>query len=1179
MTFVQITSTQTDAKSPIDVQLMDTGLRLNFDDHEARILALEAGGGSSGGSTDPELDPRYGSIVSGCRTNEAKYWRKRYHSVQQVLNSGEKILDVSGFDPSQEDQSRWINTTDHVRFTILSDTEAYLGEYTVVPKSRSFEFHIKPGENFFGIGYSATSTTSDTVEVYIDGLSVTGFGGIVDQNGAAQTNSFSATASPGISQATQYFYGLDNKAHTIKIVNNDSGTDDFLLEFIEVGFASKEGNYTIDNTLKVTAGRINVRGTEVANIETDLTFSSTAGYGKTSALIGTTAGVLSILEGVEPAMTQAKPETAITFSSAVTSMKVKNHYYFPSSGFVLVSNPYGHHYMASYTSKTGADVANHTLSGMIWQNQPVTDFTPEDAFTTGTLGSAKGSINVNLWASGGHEISSSNNKLDFKITVNGTQTTHAATIPSGLYSADLVPLGPAIENAMQAAKPLTNGSYRASYNKDAERWDISVYGANVSELQLLFSSGANVANSIHTTIGYNTTDLTGKIGYVAQNDKQSLAHRVFRAGSYIWANDARVKASRTSTEFNGDLVSRRGLPAPRYMAGVSSVDVYPDEDACGLAAYFQMTSVGSVIVAIVDDGPQIYALSNDQLGQGSRNSKIGAVFVSFPRGSKKITFFNHSNAQWEFDDNSNEIVFFGARQYHTKPKEESLTSSQAILKTFDVAPIQLFATYYADNYTPGSNDNIDTITYTGSWAANTSQPVWNNRFSRTSTANDTVDLTFTLAGSGGGAGFIIYNGGRTPKAGMFLTSGASAVETGNRLYNENLNVGTIERHFYMVRTLGLAAGQYTLRLKNESGGNNLDVLGFVVVDTVQPDKASVVNLVTNTSQSVSFPINTVKRNYASDSSDRTPDHLLRSGYREGLIHVDFGTNQIQTLNDDEVIDNAQDRMFYYSFWGMVAGNTNDYIRGQAFGRSFLFTVCTRSDRSTDETPSINGSTFGSFSTRTDTKSGGAIQPINNNDVGSPLFQKHFKQAGTSMTNSTTIPVASTKGMRVGQTILVSADSQPTLKRVINTITTDTSITITEAISGFANYTTANNVAVTFPCFFSARIDHNDATNSSAYSTFEYEPMIITASKDEDRRLSKNKIGETASIMFRGISSGADLYYPVFSDGRLADWTESSIDVIKSSTTLTSLNFPFDLRNITFGGGGTIDVKITSVRRY
>ena len=44
MAFVQINSSQTDAKSPIDEDLMDTGLRLNLDDHEARIGALEGGG-------------------------------------------------------------------------------------------------------------------------------------------------------------------------------------------------------------------------------------------------------------------------------------------------------------------------------------------------------------------------------------------------------------------------------------------------------------------------------------------------------------------------------------------------------------------------------------------------------------------------------------------------------------------------------------------------------------------------------------------------------------------------------------------------------------------------------------------------------------------------------------------------------------------------------------------------------------------------------------------------------------------------------------------------------------------------------------------------------------------------------------------------------------------------------
>lgn len=45
MPFVQITAAQTDADSPLDQALMDT-VRLNFDDHEARLLTFTPADGT-----------------------------------------------------------------------------------------------------------------------------------------------------------------------------------------------------------------------------------------------------------------------------------------------------------------------------------------------------------------------------------------------------------------------------------------------------------------------------------------------------------------------------------------------------------------------------------------------------------------------------------------------------------------------------------------------------------------------------------------------------------------------------------------------------------------------------------------------------------------------------------------------------------------------------------------------------------------------------------------------------------------------------------------------------------------------------------------------------------------------------------------------------------------------------
>lgn len=1187
MAFVDITASQTDAKSPIDVQLMDVGLNQNLDSHEARILALEAGSGSGGGSSDPALDPRYGSIVAGFQTNEAKFKRRRYDVFQNFVNNGEKIINPESFDPTGEDDSFYIYGSDHVSYTYDNDTNHYNNYAVGIPQGNTVMFKLKKGYNFFGIGYLRAAGNSDSVNVFIDGQSITTFGGITDETGSAQTDSFTPLDTELGYQHVQWYFGLDGEEHTITLENDDSGSAPFHFDFVEIGFASKHGTFSIDRELKISDGRVNVRGSVVSTNETDVTFDALSGYGRTDALVVNTSGTISTLKGVEAAMTQATADINFQFSTSLTTFYAKNAYYFPSSGFLLVSHPGGEHYIASYTGKTTSTAARHSFDGVLWASKPKEDYTPETNFESLSAGDPTGSININLWAQGGHVISSSNNKLDFKVTLNGVQTTHAATIANGLYSADIMPLGRAIVNAMKAVKPLTSGEYFCEYNSDAQRWIIGVRGHEVSELQLLFSTGSNFANSIHSTIGYSNTDLTGDNSYLAQSEVQSLAHRVFDGGEFIAANDPRIQVnypdSGSDSPFSEFYENRMGLG---YVKSIQQQDpmikIYPDPDACGLSFTFGINDGGSMIVAQVDYGNQIYILRTEFSSDGGQFYESAMTgFVSFPKGSKVISLWQLSDAAWEVTDNTNNIKFLGARQFFTKPKVEALTTNQAIIKSFEINPYQLFVTRYGSNYTPaGTFDNIDTITYNGTWTNGTGDWFNGNNYN-TSTLNDYVDITFTLSGNGGGIGIGHGVDGTsvTRKAAYYLVSGASGSETNTLIQNHYFfwpfATATSGERFQIV---GLPSGQYTLRVKNLYSGGFLVIDSIAIYDTVMPDRGQVVSDLNNNHQAVSYPMNFIKFPTTLSSYHLVPPYLHETGYNEGKSFYDYRTENISIsgLNLVETNDVKQNNL-YYSYVGFLG--SADFIRSFYFCKSALLKPASvdSAGNSASVLPVIDGVNHSaSFSTRLDTKAGDAATTAPNYH---PLFCDHFLRYGTSMSNSTTLPISNTRGLKVGRTVILEADSQTTLKRTIATVTADTNITFTEAVSGFANYTTANNVRVRAYGFHSIKFENNDVDTVGLYVTaFGFEPLDIRPSNHEQRRLAKSKIGEVASITFKLVANGNDLYYPYFSDGRQATYSETSIDILAVSSSGATYSFPYDLKDIVLSAG-TIDVKLTSIRKF
>lgn len=336
----------------------------------------------------------------------------------------------------------------------------------------------------------------------------------------------------------------------------------------------------------------------------------------------------------------------------------------------------------------------------------------------------RGDIRIEYWAKPTIQINSSNNKVDFEITVNGITTQHTATVASGCYSEDLIPIEQALVKAMTTAKPI-NGYYFAKYNRDSQYWTIGVSGDEQTQISFLFASGANAANSIGPTLGF-TQDHINKKSYLADVQKQHSAQRVFVADQnfrstehpsikYSWAitgNSAIAEADQ--------LVVDLGLPSYRRQASAGNIFyIFPDDDCCGISLSFMREDISVYVTYQIDDGDITYLPQMSRPNDVANPTKGTVVnsFISFPKGTRKIAIRPEYNSWFQVESSTTYITFFGYRQYFTKPPWESLSVTEKILKCIEVAPNRLFATNYGHNtslYDPqGSNDNINTIIESG----------------------------------------------------------------------------------------------------------------------------------------------------------------------------------------------------------------------------------------------------------------------------------------------------------------------------------------------------------------------------------------------------------------------------------------------------------------------------------
>ena len=1015
---------------------------------------------------------------------------------------------------------------------------------------------------------------SNNIEILIDGLTPTALG-LVDENGNASPDFINAQSATTFYQTTDFFYGLNGEEHIIELHNNDSGSLEAEIQFIEVGFRSE--NPSLDEVIHINAGKANVRGTEVSFSDTELTFSNLNKNGHTGAIVCSDSGVLTKLDGEAPAMTQVKAEETISFSSPVTSLPVKNNFYFPDNGIVLVSTPYGGHFLASYTAKVDTLIQAHSFSGMVWQSQPTLDFTPLDGFD-GAAGEATGDLNINYWGTAPILIDSTNNKLDFEITIGGVTTLHAATIPSGRYAADLVPLEKAVRVAMQVVKPIA-GEYHLKYNSESHLWSIYVEDKEVEAFSLLFSSGLNEANSIHNTIGFADVDASGALSYLGSVEKEHLCTRVLEADSvFMHSEDPRIKynaANSFPSKTNMfDIEGRLNLGSVRYFGnGSNMIQIFPDSACCGIEVSYMTDIDGSMMTAQIDDGQCIYLIQADmQTVSSSVRGRLLTGFLSFPRGSRKITLRNENAVQFEIGNNNNDTYFVGARQYFTKPSFEKLTKSQAIIKTFDIAPVSLYATIYGHNggtlYSPAAqDDNINTITESGTWNGGTISDSFNNsrRFISGAGTTEYVEIDFTLQGNGGGVGFKTRIGsGEVTKVGAFLSSSA-IIEGTDRLQNMCPNWGTNYLDQNAIKILGLTAGTYKIRVKKEAI-NALTNNGIVIYDTVSPqENANTVTDINNTGQSVAYPINVIREAIMQDSGNRVPSWLERSGYKEGRVSkVNYSFNSPSFGNLDDISSVILTADGYYNS-SVLENVTGAQVNVTGFFKSCTFITANGSSYTTALQTFIDGvQTLNSFSQRNQVKGGAA--PSATRESNSRLIQKIFSLTCT-FNSGDTFDLVDTRGLKVNQPIILD-DGTNKEKAIIVSIVVGVSFTVKKARTVVID---ANVTTVDFQGFHNYLIQANDAGNAK-YNAFEYEPLTISPSNSIQRMSTELKY-EKVSVTHRAIPSGGDVYYPMHSDGVIGNWTTSTIEVIGANG--ANYRIDQDLKNITTTGD--LDLKITSTR--
>lgn len=1183
MPFITIPPGDVDQGSVVDESLMSGKIKNDLDDLNSRVVALEALSG--GGVAASDAENIFAKIIAGGETNEAKFWKFRHYPGASNI-PGHK--DQSGADLEMTEwRERWMHDS---KFTLNSgftgtDALQYFSRSYLIAQNEQLQFRIKKGENFFCIGTLFGSSSASVVRVYVDGVNANTYG-LKDETGAAVPATLNQNNATVYYGKVYHYYGLDGEEHIITIKNENGSAQGFWFNFADIGYRSPD--YAIDHKIKLNSGVAEVGNIAASFDEGEFTFTEpTEGLanGYTGMLKISEAGTVTKVDGPSPARTEIKPKSAIAFSGAVTTLPVKNHYAFPTNGICLFQMPDGAKYFFSYNAKGDpGGPQNQSLDSIVWQKQPNEDFTflPDKAGATYATNEIRGDGRIEYWAKAPILIDGTNNKIDFEITVNGVTTQHTATIPSGRYSADIVPLESAIRTAMSSVKPI-NGQYFAKWNELSQLWTVGVNDPEVSQIDFEWATGANSASSLGPTLGF-TSDSTGNKTYIALAEKQHKAARVFVADTAVRS------AYHPSVKYNWNDLATHDSPdaqqiiekypaltqyrrwSPGNFTGNPALEIYPDDDCCGITLYFMRSGAGVYNSIFIDNVDKV-SLGQQDRPTDTSNPEIGSLqtaFVSFPKGTHRITLWSEDATYYIMEGTSIAFTFFGYRQHYTKPAWEELTAQEKVLKTFEIAPKRLFSTYYGHNtalYTPQpTNDNINSITESGTWTQSGVSDVFNGRFRSTATLNGYVEVEFVLQGDGGGIGLLsVYSTADSLDATMYL-SNVAINETTDMVERDIQYSDGVLYDCAPLWHIGLKAGTYKARFKTQHASRLLNS-AIIVIDAVPPQQnAPTLTDIANVGQSVAYPLHVRRRAGERYGSHLVPEGLSEQAYKRGVVtHFDYRSN-----TDVEYQSGLDIMVSMPMYWASYRNlGTSEYMQYTTFCRSLMPMGLMSTLYSTVVQPAVDGRNLNIVNWTQNVKNGFSVTGARNSVMPAVFFDFRYP---CTFNASLTYNIADTRGMRTGKAILV--DNTGAKEEVyISSFVTDTSFTISKALTVL---TPANVVTVLFWGMHNLRVTAGNATQWYL-NGYSYEPLPIEESILQTR-ISTDTFEEVVELeQALGSTAGTTIQYfniPLHSDGERGDPKSTEvIGLVNTPNTTEKLTMRIGAYVPTAGTNGkTINVR-------
>ena len=1143
----------------------------------------------AGVSTEGTVDPRVSKLIMGFEDNAGVCWRKRFHPLSNFIGVDTRSYNFEDDESNDLNELHVMMVDNDLTSVHTVNADAHLGYQLDLGKNKKRTFKLKGGVNFFGLIFNSaiTSVVSDSVTITVDGVPIDDVSlGIVNEIGLPVSTTFSTVIPVSeLDQTGVWFYGFDtNKEQVIVVENTDSTTQVFRWCGVEVGYLTNPSEMSIALTdLRIASGSASIRGQDVKVPEVTPTFAASLGYGKSSLVSANVYGDTQVYEGAEGWFSITKPE--VTVSSLNTTLPVKNCYLAPSKGLFIMQMPHGQKITGSYTGKDETDIHNHFLTGVIYDSDFV-DYTPLDTFG-GAVGTFNSAVSVYLVANGNEnaiEIDSSNNKLDFSIAVDGgALAPFVATIPDGLYSADVMKLGNVIAQAMQAAKPLERNSYFCNYSPKNHLWYIGIRGVGeVDSFELNFGFGSpNFANSIHSDLGYLDAELNGAFSFAATTEKESLAWRCFERGEFRNANfptdiQSGVPAYVVNTDSTSIQDRGHAMQAQNSSEGLV-YKIYTTPDCCGVDLSFMMYAAGSVISIELDKREKIFLMQTDSptSSAGDLKAVVMNAAITFPIGTHELSIRVETDTATELGANTNETRFLGHRVHYPRPPLERLKRNEAGLKAYIIRPIKMMAEFYQQDCVVGVGDKLDADPlFGGIWAGTVTGAAFPNEYRNTTTQFSYADFTFTIEGVGGISVSSHSTTVSSRQVAMYLTSGPTGTDNAANLIDQTIQqYASVSQEANPLGIMGLPAGQYTVRFKHMQVGQNFLVSGAWVYDTVKSTQS--VDAYQN------FQLATAKRTTAypaigwgaeiipitQDNKGWTPLYHGRSRYNDGKAETDYGyPTPVFTHDFSSTPVHRDSLIFGYNI--NSSGLAGQYIGYFGLAETMYVIHCALSTNSGNLDTEFDGRLIGVYGSTNLCSSGTPWSAAH--FLSFPMTVMDFYRAGTGdMSNSTTFILDNTIAIREGMKIIITADGQPDEIRRVDTVTADTSFTINKGISAFANYTTANNVTVRFPGFHRMKVieNVNQVLRSNCVGRL---PLPI---RPFEFKQYEDKEGEVATISYYAIA-GYDIPLPIYKDGTPASWDECIVQMLtESATSFISYNTGF--RDV---GTSTIRGKITAIRK-